>query len=94
MLELKEVLEREKFEKYLTLSQRLQFFEEIKKVTRLFNPEQKFDLCRDPRDNKFLDLAFSSNATFLITGDQDLLILKRFHETEILSPSDFLKNFI
>lgn len=90
LLELKEVLERKKFDKYLSSNQRLEFLENLKKVTRIFYPKQKFELCRDPKDNKFLDLAFISGAHYLVTGDRDLLILKKFHQTEIISPADFL----
>ncbi|MBC6366673.1 MAG: putative toxin-antitoxin system toxin component, PIN family [Algoriphagus aquaeductus] len=90
LLELKEVLERKKFDKYLSPNQRLEFFENLKKATRIFYPERKFELCRDPNDNKFLELAFISEAHYLITGDQDLLILNKFYQTKIISPSDFL----
>lgn len=90
LLELKEVLERKKFDKYLSSNQRLEFFENLKKVTRIFYPKQKFEHCRDPKDNKFLDLAFISEAHYLVTGDRDLLILKKFHQTAIISPADFL----
>ncbi len=47
--------------------------------------------CRDPKDNYLLALARDSNANFLITGDQDLLVLKRFERTQILTYQDFLK---
>ena len=89
LLELKEVLERKKFEKYLSQDQKIQFFEKIKKVSLLYEPNQFFQICRDRKDNKFLDLAFKSKAGYLITGDLDLLILKTFDQTLIVNPSDF-----
>jgi uncharacterized protein len=32
-------------------------------------------LCRDPKDQLFLDLAHSGQADLLVTGDEDLLVL-------------------
>lgn len=54
-------------------------------------PTKKVRLCRDPKDNKFLEACLESNANFLITGDKDLLVLKNFKQTKILNPKDFLK---
>jgi uncharacterized protein len=90
-LELNEVLEREKFNKYLSVEQRLDFLKRRNKVSKFFYPKSKFSICRDSKDNKFLDLAFISKANYIISGDKGLLILQNFHETQIISPSDFLK---
>ncbi len=46
-------------------------------------------VCRDAKDNKFLALAAACRAEFLITGDDDLLILNPFRETHILTPAQF-----
>lgn len=43
-------------------------------------------LCRDPEDLAILGVAAASRAAFLVTGDADLLVLDRYHETEIVSP--------
>lgn len=51
----------------------------------------KINICRDPNHNKFLELAKTVGADFLITGDRDLLILKEFEGTKILKPSQFLE---
>ncbi len=50
-----------------------------------------FKICRDPKDDKYLQLAVDGNADFLITGDQDLLVLNPFHGIRILRPADFLR---
>lgn len=44
------------------------------------------DLCRDPKDAVILGLAAAVHAQCLVTGDDDLLVLKRYHESDILSP--------
>ena len=47
------------------------------------------DVCRDRDDNNLLQLAACCCAEFLVTGDQDLLVLQRHGETRILSPREF-----
>ncbi|HBG05602.1 MAG: putative toxin-antitoxin system toxin component, PIN family [Geobacteraceae bacterium GWC2_58_44] len=44
--------------------------------------------CRDPNDDKFLALAASGKAAYLITGDQDLLVLQSFKKTKIVTVND------
>jgi len=46
--------------------------------------------CRDPKDNKFLELAVSGGATHLISGDNDLLVLHPFRGIQIMTPQMFL----
>jgi uncharacterized protein len=46
-------------------------------------------MCRDPHDDKFLSLAASGQADYLITGDQDLLVLRSFKKVSIVTVSEF-----
>ena len=46
--------------------------------------------CRDPKDDKFLELAISGRASHIVSGDDDLLVLNPFRETSIVSPLDFV----
>jgi len=46
--------------------------------------------CRDPDDNKFLELAVGGNATHIISGDKDLLALNPFRGIPVLTPQAFL----
>lgn len=55
-----------------------------------FSPTDTITACRDPKDNKFLELAVSANAPCIITGDKDLLSLNPFRDIPIVSASDFL----
>ena len=48
--------------------------------------------CQDPKDDKFLELAVSGQATHLISGDADLLILNPFRGIQILTPHEFLQS--
>jgi len=46
-------------------------------------------VCRDPDDIKVLGLAVASKADYIVTGDKDLLVLKKFEDIPILSPRSF-----
>jgi len=47
--------------------------------------------CRDPKDDKFLELALNGRADAIITGDADLLALHPWREVAIVSPADYLR---
>ncbi len=89
--ELREVLSRPKFDKYLPEAARLQFLLQLTVNALLIPVTVTITDCRDPKDNKFLELAVSGNATHLISGDEDLLVLHPFREIAILTPADFLR---
>lgn len=48
--------------------------------------------CRDPTDDKFLELAVSGRAEVVVSGDRDLLALNPFRGIPIVSPAEFLRN--
>lgn len=48
-------------------------------------------ICRDPKDNFLLDLAVSSNADYLVTGDNDLLVLDPFQNIQIIRADEMEK---
>lgn len=62
----------------------------ITKRAMFVRPKVHVTVCRDPKDNQFLDVAIASEAAFLVTGDKDLLSLKKFRTTGILTPRKFL----
>jgi len=47
------------------------------------------DICKDPEDAKLLALAQKSGAPYLITGNKDLLAIKKYASSKILSPRQF-----
>ncbi|CCI20114.1 conserved hypothetical protein [Microcystis aeruginosa PCC 9807] len=53
----------------------------------------KTRVCSDLDDNKFLELAVSGMAQYIITGDKDLLILNTYQEIPIITPAEFLVFF-
>ena len=46
-------------------------------------------ICRDPQDDHILACAVSAEVEFLVTGDDDLLVLGRFEGVEIVTPKAF-----
>jgi len=47
--------------------------------------------CRDPTDDKFLELAVNGRADLIVTGDKDLLVLNPFQGIPIVSPATFVQ---
>ena len=88
--ELEEVLRRPKFEKYVLEPARLEFLAGLLNQAEIIPITFHTSECRDPRDNKFLDLAVSGHATHLISGDDDLLVLNAIQGILILKPQEFL----
>jgi len=85
-----DVFSREKFNKWLSLDIRLNFIENIITYALPIQITENVVACRDPKDDKYLSLAITSQAECVITGDNDLLILNPFENIPILNPSDFL----
>ena len=97
--ELEQVLRRPKFDAYAALAERAAFFAKYSQETRLVIPDtqsvQMADgACRDPKDCKFLALAMACSAGILVSSDDDLLSLKNWQGTQILSPAAFLARTI
>lgn len=46
--------------------------------------------CRDPKDDQILELAVSKNASCIVTGDADLLVLNPFHNVKIVTPAQLI----
>jgi putative PIN family toxin of toxin-antitoxin system len=61
----------------------------LRSVAELVEVRSSVEVCRDPKDNFLLALAKDGNADYLITGDIDLLVLKEFENTKIVTLSEF-----
>jgi uncharacterized protein len=95
LVELERVLQRKKFDLYLNRELRNEFLALIRHSVHLF-AVRSHDLeavdppCRDPKDSQFLALAMVSEASLLVSSDEDLLVLHPWHGISILTPSAFL----
>ena len=91
LAELAQVIQRPKFDKYLSNQDRKRFFEVLAPLCIPVEIIQPIHACRDPKDDKFLEVAINGSANFILTGDRDLLALHTFHDIPIYSPWQFLK---
>ena len=89
--ELVRTLRRPKLAAYTTAAEREAFLEAFSATVELVEVKERLALCRDPHDDKFLELAVAGGADYLITGDADLLVMERFRTTAILAPAAFLE---
>lgn len=87
-----EVFIRPKFDKYLPLEIRLEIIDDFISLAQIVTPSMKIFECRDPKDNKFLEIACSANVQCIVTGDQDMLVLNPFREVPIITALDFLNS--
>jgi putative PIN family toxin of toxin-antitoxin system len=83
--ELQTVLNRSKFDRYVSLQVRSEFIFRLRLASELVEIIERVDLCRDKKDNKFLEVTINGKADYLITGDNDLLVLRPFQDVKILS---------
>jgi putative PIN family toxin of toxin-antitoxin system len=56
-------------------------------------PRHRWTVCRDPEDDKFLDVAVEGHADVIVSGDEDLLVLHPFQGIPIVQPAQFLAMF-
>ena len=82
-----------RFNKYASLIKRTNMLNDIEKEALFIESVVKISECRDPKDNKFLELAVAGNADCIVTGDKDLLVLNPYRGTKIISPANFFIHF-
>ena len=82
-----------KFDKYIPLSRRLLFYHRFAFTAFPVRITTQIEICRDPKDDMFLELAKSANADCIVSKDDDLLVLHPFQGIPILNVFDFLIRF-
>ncbi|MBE7473763.1 MAG: putative toxin-antitoxin system toxin component, PIN family [Anaerolineales bacterium] len=87
--ELNEVLKRKQFDKYILEEERMQFLAVLVREATLIEITETITECRDPKDDKFLELAIGGKAACIVSGDKDLLVLHPFRGIPILTPVGF-----
>lgn len=91
LAELVDVLNRAKFDRYLSAPRRQEVVGRILDAAIRVEVTRRIVACRDPADDKFLEAAVNGGADVIVTGDDDLLALHPFEDVAILSPADFLE---
>jgi uncharacterized protein len=91
LVELYEVLSRKQFRRYIDEEDVRNFLAALTREAQWVDVDVQITACRDPKDNKFLELAVSGHATHIVSGDVHLLSLHPFQGIQILSPQAFLE---
>jgi putative PIN family toxin of toxin-antitoxin system len=57
----------------------------------LVTPTRTVKVCRDPTDDMFIEAALAGKAEVVVTGDKDLMTLKKFETVRFVTPRAFLE---
>ena len=87
LAELAQTISRDKFNPYVSQEDRQEFFKLYARLAEWVPISSTIRVCRDSKDDKFLELAVDGEAQFLVTGDKDLLALSPFRNIQILTPA-------
>ncbi len=89
--ELADVLSRPKFDPYVSVEDRQEFIRVLNRVAERVDIISPIKACRDPKDDKFLEVAINGEADLIVTGDKDLLALHPFRGVEIITPRGYIE---
>ena len=92
--ELLEVIAREKFDRYVSFEARERAVTILVREGEIVTPRRLFHVCRDPKDDKFLDAAHAGKADCLISGDSDLRSLGAFEGIPIVAAARYMAQMI
>mgnify|MGYP001578793449 CR=1 FL=1 len=94
LTEIRTVSKRPKLIKYFNPSDVDDLIDLIETIGKEVNVKTEPTICRDPKDNYLLGLAEFGQADYLVTGDPDLLVIKEYKGTKILTIKEFEKILI
>jgi putative PIN family toxin of toxin-antitoxin system len=89
-LELRAVLGRASFAPYLRSETIGPFIERVQSVATRIQVRSTVSAWRDPRDDKFIEVAVHGQADAIVTSDPALLAMKQFSGIAILTPAEYL----
>ncbi len=85
-----DVLFREKFPKYPEFFLNAKdLLSDLEEKVEIFYPKVILDILVDKSDNKFLELAETCNAEYLITGNTKHFPMREYKSTKIVTPKEF-----
>ncbi len=91
--ELADVLRRDKFDRYLSRKRREELIAGTIRQSHFIATTTQINACRDPKDNKVLELSVDGNTSAVVTGDADLQALNPHQGIPILDPQAFLSRY-
>ncbi|MGB3452770.1 MAG: putative toxin-antitoxin system toxin component, PIN family [Moheibacter sp.] len=86
------VIKRPKFRRFFSREDTENLIETIQDYAEFVEVVSEVNACRDEKDNFLLSLSKDSIADYLITGDNDLLELKKYENTKIITITEFMRN--
>ena len=91
--EIEDVIKRQKFEDIIrkTNTTADEIMQKMISLSHIVVPTNKVDICRDKKDNKFLECAESAEADYIISGDKDLLALIKYKNCFIIKSKVILE---
>ena len=78
----------------------------LEKATVVEEPPRRFNYARDPKDEKYINVAVEAEASYIVSHDQDLLdfmtghtdeckdFRRRFRSLKIIEPAEFLRTVV
>lgn len=88
--EIVEVFNRPKFAQAIPQQRREYLLGILRDEAVWFEPTLRVVDCRDPKDDKYLELALAAGAEIIVSGDDDLLVLHPWRGVRILRPAEYL----
>jgi putative PIN family toxin of toxin-antitoxin system len=85
-----DVLHRPRLTRFIDADLRADLLDQLISGTVWFEPAIVVTDCRDPTDNKYLELALAAQAATIVSSDQDLLALHPWRGILIQRPADYL----
>lgn len=94
LIEYQRTIKYNKFQGIARFNERsTQLVDDLKSIAISRNPQFVLEILSDKDDNKFLELALSSQADFLITGNTKHFPFSKFENTQILSPEKYWNTY-
>lgn len=60
----------------------------------IIEPRSHIEISRDPDDDKFIECAKDADALYIVSGDNDLLVIKQYENIKIVTAKEFYDNFL
>jgi putative PIN family toxin of toxin-antitoxin system len=88
--ELLDVLARPRLARFINPEVRDEVLSLLDTYGVFFAPVERVAECRDPKDDKYLEVALAAGAEVIVSSDDDLLVLHPWRGVRILRPADYL----
>lgn len=87
---LDEIEEKLRFKIKVSASATDEYLKMLRSNSEIIEPEAvESSVCRDPDDLKILGLVRPGRADAIVTGDKDLLVIKKYLNARIMTPRSF-----